>query len=136
NTPFPWGEGPRRMGADKNADVLWVRDFWGGNLARIDTHTRAVKLVPIPHGEVHYPYHATIDREHRGWVTMMNSDRVRRYDRENGSCTFCDLPTLGTEARYVSLLERDGSLTVVVPEFRPMKIAVMTIRSEGEMERR
>ena len=133
NTPFPWGEGPRRMGADKNADVVWVCDFWGGNLARIDTHTRQVTLVPIPHGEVQYPYHATIDREHRVWVNMMNSDQVMRYDPRNGSFTFFDLPTLGTEARYVSLLERDGGITVVVPEFRPMKIAVMTIRSEKEM---
>ena len=24
NAPLPWSQGPRRMGTDKNADVLWV----------------------------------------------------------------------------------------------------------------
>jgi len=37
NSPFPWSQGPRRMGTDKNADVLWVGNSWGGSLARIDT---------------------------------------------------------------------------------------------------
>jgi streptogramin lyase len=41
NTPFPWSQGPRRMGADKNGDTVWVCDFWGGSLARIDTQTGA-----------------------------------------------------------------------------------------------
>ena len=40
NKPLPWAQGPRRMGTDKNADVLWVGNSWGANLARIDTHTR------------------------------------------------------------------------------------------------
>ena len=38
-TPLPWQQGPRRMGTDKNADVLWVGNSWGGSLARIDTKT-------------------------------------------------------------------------------------------------
>ncbi len=133
NTPLPWGEGPRRLGADKHGDVLWVCDFWGGNLARIDTHTRRVTLVPIPNGAVQYPYHAAIDRHHDVWVNMMNSDQVMKYDPKSGRFVFFDLPTLGTEARYVSLLERDGGTEVVIPEFRPMKIAVMTFRSEKEL---
>jgi hypothetical protein len=83
---------------------------------------------------VQYPYHATIDRNHDVWVNMMNSDQVMRYDPKRGTFTFFDLPTLGAETRYVSLLERDGAMEVVLPEFRPMKIAVMTFRSEKDME--
>src|SRR5262249_55141034 len=33
NNPFPWAQGPRRMGTDKNADVLWVGNSWGANFA-------------------------------------------------------------------------------------------------------
>jgi streptogramin lyase len=135
NTPFPWGQGPRRMGADKNGDVVWVCDFFGGNLARIDTHTRQVTLVPVPDSGVQYPYHAAVDRNHNVWVNMMNSDQVMRYDPRNGAFTFFDLPTLGAEMRYLSLHERDdGRVQVVLPEFRPMKIGVMTPRSEAEIE--
>ena len=44
NTPFPWGEGPRRMGADKHGDVVWVNDFFGGSVFRIDTKTLKTSL--------------------------------------------------------------------------------------------
>ena len=39
NTPVPWTQGPRRMGADKNADVVWVGTSWGASLVRINTKT-------------------------------------------------------------------------------------------------
>lgn len=44
-----------------------------------------------------------------------------------------DLPTRGTEARYVSLLEKDGKMEVVVPYSRTSKVAVMTFRSDADM---
>lgn len=133
NTPYPWSQGPRRMGADKNGDVLWVCDFWGGNLVRVDTHTLKTKIIPVPNAAVEYPYHATVDRNHNVWVNMMNSNQVLRYDPKSGKFTYFDLPTLGVEARYVSLLEERGRLEVVVPYFRTNKVAVMTFRSEAEM---
>ena len=48
NTPGPWNQGPRRMGTDKNDDVLWVGNSWGGSLARIDTRTNATTLFGYP----------------------------------------------------------------------------------------
>ena len=49
--------------------------------------------------------------------------------------TAFDLPTRGAEPRYVSLLERDGQDTeVVLPYFRARKVAVMTLRSEAEID--
>src|SRR4029453_15876692 len=56
NTPIPWQQGPRRMGTDKNGDVLWVGNSWGGNLARIDTKTGAVSYVPMPAPNSQQPY--------------------------------------------------------------------------------
>src|SRR5262249_26679188 len=55
NNPFPWAQGPRRMGTDKNADVLWVGNSWGANFARIDTRTHDTTYVPLPAGQ--QPYH-------------------------------------------------------------------------------
>jgi streptogramin lyase len=133
NTPFPWGEGPRRMGADKRGDVVWVNDFFGGSIFRIDTKTLKTALIPVPDAANQYPYHATVDQHHNVWINMMNSDQVLRYDPKTGHFTYFDLPTLGTETRYVSLLERDGKMEVVLPYFRSLKIGVMTFRSDKEI---
>jgi streptogramin lyase/mono/diheme cytochrome c family protein len=133
NTPYPWGEGPRRMGADKRGDVVWVNDFFGGSIFRIDTKTLKTSLVKLPGGENQYPYHATVDSHHDVWVNLMNSDQVLRYDPAAKRFTYFNLPTLGAETRYVSLLEKDGTMEVVLPEFRTMKIGVMNFRSEREL---
>ena len=133
NNPLPWAQGPRRMGTDKFADVLWVGDSWGANLARIDTHTRQVKLVFLP-GE-QQPYHVAVDKNHDAWTNLWGADRVMRYDPFTRGWTAFDLPTRGAEPRYVSLLERQGQDTqVVLPYFRARKVAVMTLRSQDEID--
>jgi streptogramin lyase len=131
NSPFPWNQGPRRMGTDKNADVLWVGDSWGGNLARINTKTLEVSFVPLP--GMQQPYHATIDSKHNVWTNSWMTDQVLRYDPATSRWTTFDLPTRGSEVRYVSLLEQDGKMQVVLPYFRARKVAVMSFRSEEDI---
>ena len=135
NTPYPWSQGPRRMGTDKNADVLWVGNSWGGNLARIDTRTLQTTYVPLPDPGSQQPYHVTVDRDHNAWTNIWMTDQVMRYSPATSTWTAFDLPTRGIEVRYVSLLERDGATTqVVLPSFRTRKIAVMTLRSEQDVQ--
>jgi virginiamycin B lyase len=131
NSPFPWSQGPRRMGTDKNADVLWVGNSWGGSLARIDTKTHEMSFVPLPGAQ--QPYHAVVDAGHNVWTNAWMTDQVLRYDPAAKSWTAFDLPTRGSEARYVSLLERDGKMQVVLPYFRARKVAVMSFRSEADL---
>jgi hypothetical protein len=131
NSPFPWSQGPRRMGTDKNADVLWVGNSWGANLARIDTKTQELSFVPLPGAQ--QPYHAAIDAGHNVWTNAWMTDQVLRYDPAAKSWTAFDMPTRGSEARYVSLLERDGKMQVVLPYFRARKVAVMSFRSEADL---
>jgi streptogramin lyase len=131
NAPMPFAQGPRRMGTDKNADVLWVGDSWGGNLARIDTHTGATSYVALPGDR--QPYHVAVDRNHNAWTNLWGSDQIARYDPASGQWTLFDLPTRGAEPRYISLLERDGVTQVVIPYFRARKVAVMTLRSEQDL---
>jgi streptogramin lyase len=133
NTPFPWSQGPRRMGADKAADVVWVGDSWGGNLARIDIHTLDVTYVSLPDPASQQPYHVTVDQHHDAWTNLWTSDRIARYDPAANKWTLFDLPSRGTEARYISLLEKDGKMEVVVPYFRAGKVAVMSFRSEADL---
>ena len=132
NSPLPWAQGPRRMGTDKNADVLWIGDSWGANLARIDTHTHAVKFIDLPAEQ--QPYHVAVDAHHDAWTNLWGADRVMRYDPDTEKWTAFDLPTRGAEPRYVSLLERNGQdMQVVLPYFRARKVAVMTLRSDAEL---
>ena len=128
NTPVPWAEGPRRMGADKQGDYLYVCDSFGGNLTRIDIHTLESKNIPLPRSDVTHPYQAAIDSHHNVWINVMNADQVMRYNPETGDWTQFDLPVRG-ETRYISLLEKDGKMQVVVPEYRALKIAVMSFRN-------
>jgi streptogramin lyase len=132
NAPLPFAQGPRRMGTDKNADVLWVGLSWGGALARIDTRTGATSYVPLPGDR--QPYHVAVDQKHNAWTNLWASDQVAKYDPASGQWTLFDLPTRGAEPRYISLFEHDGITQVVVPYFRTRKVAVMTLRSEQDVE--
>jgi streptogramin lyase len=121
------------MGTDKNADVLWIGNSWGANLARIDTRTHETTYVPLP-GE-QQPYHVAVDTKHNAWTNLWGADRVLRYDPKTSTWTAFDLPTRGAEPRYVSLLEQEGAQTrVVLPYFRARKVAVMTLRSESDLQ--
>jgi streptogramin lyase len=133
NTPFAWAQGPRRLGADKIGDHVWVGNSWGGNLARIDIRTKEVRLVPLPNPEAHQPYQIQVDSKHNVWTNLWSTDKVARYDPAAGQWTLFDLPNRGSEARYIAIAERDGKLEVILPYYRTRKVAVMTFRSEAEI---
>jgi streptogramin lyase len=131
NTAVPWSEGPRRMGTDKNGDVLWVGNSWGSSLTRIDTKTREATLVPMPDPTMQ-PYHVAVDSHHNVWGDLWTNDRIYRFDPSTNKWTLFELPVHGSEIRHISLLERDGKFQVVVPFYRSSQMAVMTIRGKAE----
>jgi len=130
--PLPWSQGPRRMGTDKNADVLWVGNSWGSTLARIDTKTLQTTIIPFPDSS-YQPYHVAVDQNHNVWTNMWTTDRLARYNPEKAEWTFFDYPLRGTEVRHVSLLERNGVTKAIVPLYRDSQMGAMTLRSEAEL---
>ena len=134
NTPFPWAQGPRRLGTDKNGDYVYVGDSFGGNLARININTHETSYIPLPNPEADQPYEVVVDSQHNVWTNMWSTDQVAEYHPAAKQWTLYDLPTRGTETRYVSLLEKDGKMEVVLPYSRTRKVAVMTFRSDAEMQ--
>jgi len=134
NTPFAWAQAPRRMGADKNGNFVWIGDSFGGNLARVNIHTKEVTIVPLPNPDSQQPYQVAVDSGHNVWTHLWSTDLIAKYDPSGGKWTLFDLPTRGTESRYISLLERPGQpMQVVVPYYRTHKLAVMMPRSEAEL---
>ncbi len=134
NAAMPWAEGPRRMGADKQGHVVWVCDFWGGSLARIDTQTLKMTLIPLPRPEEQQPYQAAVDKDHNVWINLMNSDEVIKFDPKASKWTEYPLPTLGAEARYISLLQHDGKVEIILPYSRARRVARMTLRSKEDLQ--
>jgi virginiamycin B lyase len=130
--PLPWSQGPRRMGTDKNADVLWVGNSWGASLSRINTKTMETTIIPFP-DKTMQAYHITVDQNHNVWGNLWTSDQIVRFDPATNKWTMFDLPVRGTEIRHISLMERDGKTQVVVPIYRASEMGVMTLRSEAEL---
>ena len=48
NSAVPWAQGPARLAGDRTGDAVWVANFWGENLARIDIRTLKVTQVSGP----------------------------------------------------------------------------------------
>jgi streptogramin lyase len=132
NVPLPWSQGPRRMGTDKNADVLWVANSFGSSFAKINTKTMETTIIPLPDATMQ-TYHITVDSKHRVWGNLWTSDRIVRYDPAANAWAMFDLPVRGTEIRHIALLERGDKLHVVVPVYRTSQMGVMTMRSEAEL---
>ncbi|MGZ5161064.1 MAG: carboxypeptidase regulatory-like domain-containing protein [Burkholderiales bacterium] len=132
NTPLPWSQGPRRMGTDKNDDVLWVGNSWGATWARINTKTMETRIVPLPDPTMQ-AYHIAVDSKHNVWGNLWTSDRIVKLDPKANAWTVFDLPVRGTEIRHISLLERDGKTNVVMPVYRTNQMGVLTVRSEAEI---
>jgi virginiamycin B lyase len=128
-----WSQGPRRMGADPSGDVIWVCDYWGGNLAKYDIHTLKSTFYKYPTPES-APYDAVVDRNHNVWVNLTNGDSVARFDPKTEAWTEFPLPGRGINLRHISLDERDGALRIVVGYTRNSKIARMQIRSKEELQ--
>lgn len=133
-TPFPWSQGPRRIGIDRDLGLIWVADSWGGNLLRIDTETAEMKFIPFPSPATEQPYHAVPDTDHNVWASMWTTDQIAKYEPATGKWTLFDLPTRGTEVRIISLLEKPDLKELVFAYARSSKVAVMTFRNEADVK--
>lgn len=133
NTPLPWAQGARRMGADHNGHIVWIGDGFSGNYARVDINTKAYSFVPTPSPISLQPYAVAIDRHHDVWTNFWSTDAIGRYDDKTKKWTVFDLPTRGTESRYISVLEQPEGMKVIIPYYRTRKVAVMTFRNQAEI---
>jgi virginiamycin B lyase len=130
--PLPWGQGPRRMGTDKNADLLWVGNSWGSSFARIDTKTNTVTMVPFP-DKAMQAYHIHVDSKHNVWGNLWTNDQVVKYDPTAQKWTLFEMPVRGSESRHVSVYERNGTTQVVLPTYRSHQMFVLTLRSDADI---
>jgi hypothetical protein len=75
-----------------------------------------------------------VDTSHNVWTNLWSTDKVAKWDPSANKWTLFDLPTRGTESRYISVLERPGQpMQVVVPYSRGRKVGVLTPRTDAEI---
>jgi streptogramin lyase len=130
--PFvPGSQAPRRLGADKNGDTVWIANWWGGNLAEIDIRTREVTYHPLPYKYQH-PYAAVVDQDHMVYTNLSNDDTVAKFNPATGQWTLYQLPSRGAEVRHIALDELRGDIWV--PYFSTSRIARLRFRTEEDLQ--
>jgi streptogramin lyase len=126
-------QSPRRPYADLNGTALWVTNFYGNSLLRIDTRTGALKYYAVPSSAMN-PYEAVVDSKHRVWVTFQDSDELGRFDPNTESWTLYTYPTKGMAQRQNHMLERDGVLQFVSASGAAHRVGRMVMRSERDVQ--
>ena len=127
----PGAQAPRRMGADKNGDVIWVGNWWGGNLAAIDIRTRKATYHPLPFKGMH-PYSAVVNDEHMVYTNVSSDDSVAKFDPATSEWTIYPLPSRGSEVRHIAVDARTGDIWV--PYATTSRIARLQFRTADELQ--
>jgi streptogramin lyase len=125
----PGTQAPRRLGADKNGNTVWVANWWGMNLARIDIKTRKTTYYPLP---IHAnPYNAVVDKNHVVWTNLMSDDAVARLDPKTEQWTVYKLPSIGTTLRHITVDDARGD--VWVPYREASRAARLQFRTQAQL---
>ena len=121
SNPAPYAQGPRRMGTDKNDDVLYVGNSWAGTLAKIDTRTGETSTIPLP--AMRKPYQVAVDSRPQCLAQHLDDRPGAALRPEGQRLHGLRHSDPRSEARYVSLYEKDGQSKVVLPSYRTRKVS-------------
>lgn len=126
-------QSPRRPYADLKSPALWVPNFYGNSLVRIDTRTKALKYIAVPSSGMN-PYEAAVDSQGRVWVTFQNSDEMGRYDPAAGTWTMYSYPTKGMAQRQNHMHEKNGVLQFVSASGPSHRVGKFVVRSAKDVQ--
>jgi len=133
NSATPLHNCPRRIGADANADVVWVALFCSDKIAKIDTHTHRVTQYALPHKYSH-PYGVVVDNEHNVWINLNNTDMLAKFDPATETFTEYQMPTRGTVMRHLTINYTVSPPEVIAAETGMNKVARIQFRKASDME--
>jgi len=134
NSANPLQNCPRRIGADLNADVVWVALFCQDKIARIDAKTREITAeYPMPH-KYSRPYGVVVDNEHNVWINMLNTDMIAKFNPATKKFTEFQMPSRGTDIRHMAFDYTTNPMTIYLPYNRSNKVARIQFRKASDME--
>ena len=126
-------EAPRRPVADRNSDDVWVPDYSGNNLLRINTRTLKTTFYPAPRAGLN-PYMAMVDSSHNVWMNLQGSDYVARFEPKTEKWTLFSWPIRGTSTRALHLTERNGQVQLTAMFYNASRAGRMVIRSKQDIQ--
>jgi streptogramin lyase len=103
----PYGQQPRRLGADKRGDSVWVPNNAGNNLAKINIHTLETKYYPVQGN----PYFVTVDKDSNVWTNLFADAKVARFNPRTEQWTYYTLPSR-CESRNIAVDDIRGDVWV------------------------
>ena len=126
-------QAPRRPAADLVTGDVWVPNYAGNNLLRIDVDTLETTYYPLPRAGMN-PYMAGVDGDHDVWVSLQGGDEVAKLDRESGEWSLYAWPSRGTGLRNLAVVERAGRVEVIGAYFNANRIGRMVMRTRAEVQ--
>src|SRR6516162_7421718 len=133
NSATPLHNCPRRIGADPNADVVWVGLYCSDKIAKIDTHTHQVTQYALPH-KYSYPYGVVVDNMHNVWINLNNADMLAKFDPATGTFTEYQMPSRGTVMRHLAINYTVSPPEIIAAETGLNKVARIQFRKASDME--
>lgn len=124
-------QGPRRMTAQ--GEYVWWSNWFGQDIARINIRTREVKYfsAPLPNFS---PYAMAADKNGMLWVAFPNDDRVAKLDPQTQQWTVYNLPSHGTNTRFIAVDNRKDSVEVWEASFMTSKVVRLQFRTKQQMQ--
>jgi streptogramin lyase len=104
---IPYGQQPRRLGADKRGDSVWVPNNAASNLAKINIHTLETKYYPVEGN----PYFVTVDKDSNVWTNLFIDAKVGKFNPRTEQWTYYTLPSR-CESRNISVDDIRGDVWV------------------------
>jgi streptogramin lyase len=126
-------EAPRRAGADKNGEDVWVPDYSGNNLLRINIHTLKTTFYPAPRGGLN-PYMAVVDNAHNVWMNLQGSDYVARFEPKTEKWTLFAWPLRGTSTRAFHISDQNGQVQLSAMFYDANRVGRMVIRTKQDIQ--
>jgi len=133
NSATPLHNCPRRIGADLNADVVWVGLYCADKIAKIDIHTHKVTQYALPH-KYSYPYGVVVDNQHNVWINLNNTDMIAKFDPASETFTEYQMPSRGTVMRHLAVNNTVSPPEIIAAETGLNKVARIQFRKASDME--
>jgi streptogramin lyase len=124
-------EGPRRMASQ--GEYVWWSNWFGQSISRANIRTHAVEYfnAPLPNAS---PYAMIADRNGMLWVAFPNDDRVAKLDPATREWTVYNLPSHGTNTRFITVDDHKKSVEVWEASFMTSKVVRLQFRTKQQME--
>ncbi|MBZ5661884.1 MAG: carboxypeptidase regulatory-like domain-containing protein [Acidobacteriia bacterium] len=124
-------EGPRRMAAQ--GDYVWWSNWFGQSISRANIRNHEVEYfnAPFPNSS---PYAMISDRNGMLWVALPNDDRVAKLDPVTRQWTLYNLPSHGTNTRFITVDDHKPSVEVWEASFMTSKVVRLQFRTKQQMQ--